>query len=290
MPSRHIVAPAKVNLFLHVLGRRADGYHDLQSLVVFTKFGDELAFSVTEAEGFAGSASGSALAGVDAAELDSIERAATLLYMLQEAPRRGFHRTLDKRIPIAAGLGGGSADAAATLRILNDLWQTRLSEARLEALGARIGADVPVCLRARSTIVSGIGEVLHDAPAMPAMHLVLAHTGKALPTKRVFQTLERTEWSKPAALPASFGSQEALTLFLRGTRNDLTTPALRLQPQIGALLADIAHQPGCMLARMSGSGAACFGLFASEIEAFAGAEGLRQRGWWAVATISPANQ
>ena len=279
------VAPAKVNLFLHILGRRADGYHELQSLVVFTQFGDELEFEPTDDGLIRANVFGPALADVEI-EHDSMAIAARKLRLLAAHPNPGVAYSLAKQIPIAAGLGGGSSDAAAALHALNDLWESNLNRARLEQIGLEIGADVPVCLRARPTLVEGIGERLTEVSAFPeTVFVVLAHTRKALSTADVFKELRRSDWSEVSVTPpAELNTTEALVDFLKTTQNDLEASATRLQPQIGMLLDDIAHQPGCMLARMSGSGAACFGIFASEIEAFAAAERLQHRLWWSVAT------
>ncbi|MFZ1988469.1 MAG: 4-(cytidine 5'-diphospho)-2-C-methyl-D-erythritol kinase [Alphaproteobacteria bacterium] len=278
-------APAKINLFLHILGRRPNGYHEMQSLVVFAAFGDEI--EAEAASDLALRVTGSRASAISnvASDDNLIIRAAKLLRERARIPSLGARISLRKEIPAGAGLGGGSSDAAATLKLLNTLWNLNLPLAELEKIGLSLGADVPVCLRAGATFVGGIGEEL-VACNVPRLHLVLAFTGREMPTAPVFKDLKREEWSKAKASP-SFESADALALDLRETRNDLEAPALRLQPRIGELITEIRHQPGCMLARMSGSGSACFGIFASEIEAFAAAENLaRHHGYWAVATRS----
>ena len=276
------LAPAKINLFLHILGRRPNGYHEMQSLVVFSAFGDEidaepandLSLKVTGSRAFA--------IGSVASYDNLIIRAAKLLRERAGNLALGARIALRKEIPAGAGLGGGSSDAAATLKLLNALWHLNWPLAELEKIGLTLGADVPVCLRAHSTFVGGIGEEL-TACSVPPLWLVLAFTGREMPTAPVFRDLKPEEWSVAmASVPMT--SADALALALHQMRNDLEAPAKRLQPRISELITDIRHQPSCQLARMSGSGSACFGIFASEIEAFAGAEGLIERGYWAVAT------
>ena len=277
-------APAKINLFLHILGKRPNGYHDMQSLVVFSAFGDEI--EAEPASDLTLSISGpraAAIAGVASAD-NLIMRAANLLRERAGRPALGAHLRLRKEIPAGAGLGGGSSDAAVTLKLLNTLWGLNLALSELEGIGLSLGADIPVCLRAQPTWVGGIGEDLEAAEGLPPLWLVLAFTGREMPTAPVFKELKREEWSAVKASP-SFASADALAFDLRDTRNDLEAPALRLQPQIGPLINELRHQPGCQLARMSGSGSACFGIFASEIEAFQAADNLTQHhGLWAVPT------
>ena len=278
-------APAKINLFLHILGRRPNDYHEMQSLVVFTAFGDEIA--VEPANDLLLAVTGSRAAAIaDVASDDNLViRAAKLLRERAGDSSLGARISVRKEIPSGAGLGGGSSDAAATLKLLNGLWKLNLPLGELETIGLSLGADVPVCLRGASTLVGGIGEVLEPAN-VPPLWLVLAFTGREMPTAPVFKELRREEWSAHAAnLP--FTNADALAHALRAARNDLEAPANRLQSAIGALIAEIKHQPGAMLARMSGSGSACFGIFASEIEAFAAMDNLtRRKGYWAVATRS----
>ena len=281
------VAPAKINLFLHILGRRANGYHELQSLVVFSAFGDEVEVESASGSGLDVVASGSwakAIEGV-ANQDNLVIRAAQALRERTGKPSLGARIRLSKEIPVGAGLGGGSSDAAATLKLLNRIWDLGLPLSELESIGLALGADVPVCLRARSSLVEGIGEGLSDVPQLPALSLVLAHTGEVLPTAPVFKDLRRDEWSAaPARLPSSFARIEDLISCLEHARNDLQAPALRLQPAIARLLDDIADRDGCRLARMSGSGAACFGIFAGRSAAEAATTQLKRKGWWATPT------
>ena len=268
------LAPAKVNLALHVTGRRADGYHLIDSLVVFPRLGD-----LIEAEPAAGLSL--AIAGAFARDLGAgadnlVLRAALAL----RRPGDGAALRLTKSLPVAAGIGGGSADAAAALRLLARLWQAPLPG---PAALLRLGADLPVCLAGRSCRMRGIGETL--APlALPPFWLVLANPGVPLATAAVFAGLPRRD-NPPLAAPPALPDAAALAAFLAAQRNDLEIPAAALAPPIAEARAALAAQPGCRLARMSGSGATCFGLFAAGPEALAAAAALiRARpGWWVAA-------
>jgi len=264
-------APAKVNLTLHVVGQRADGYHLLDSLVVFTEIGDRLRFA-TAAE-LRLKVTGPMAAGVPADRTNLVLRAAELM------GGGGATITLEKHLPVAAGLGGGSSDAAAALRGLARLWARALPDAPSVA---RLGADLPVCLAPRPRRMGGIGEDLAEVPQLPAFWLVLVNPGVALATPSVFAALnDKTGRPMPQALPRC-GSAAELATFLRMQRNDLEAPALRLAPVIGAVLAALSAQSGCLMARMSGSGATCFGLFADPLHAAAAARAISaaERGWW----------
>jgi 4-diphosphocytidyl-2-C-methyl-D-erythritol kinase len=265
-------APAKVNLTLHVTGQRADGYHLLDSLVVFTALGDRVQVADAPAQSLV--VTGPMAAGVPADASNLVLRAARLL-----GGDAGAMITLTKTLPMAAGLGGGSSDAAAALRALARLWARPLPAPEL---AARLGADVPVCLAPRPRRMRGIGEVLDEVPPLPALWLVLANPGVALSTQAVFAALtEKTHPPMPATLPRC-ATAAALATFLHRQRNDLEAPATRLTPVIGQVLAALAAQPGCLLARMSGSGATCFGLFANAGHAAAAARTVSaaEPGWW----------
>ena len=193
--------------------------------------------------------------------------------------------TLEKHLPVASGIGGGSADAAATLRGLLSLWDAELDEDRLTELGLKLGADLPVCLSGRPTQMSGIGEILTPAIELPPAWLVLVNPRLALSTPAVFKA--RTGDFTPAApLTGPLPDAVALADALDARRNDLAHPAILLEPTVAAMLAAIASTEDCLLARMSGSGATCFGLYADEETADNAADALRAAhpGWW----ISPA--
>jgi len=287
MPIVRARAPAKLNLFLHVVAKRADGLHELESLVAFSAFGDELEFDLGHA-GLALSVSGPMIGGWSLpweTRDNSVMQAALKLAEGRPARKSAARIHLIKNIPIAAGLGGGTTDAAATLLALNEAWGIGHDEEELERIGLEIGADVPACLRRRATFVSGIGDRLAEVAPLPALALVIAHTKHLLPTQDVFHELDEDGWSgKGPRLPKTFPDVTALVKFLAETRNDLEAPAIRLQPQVERLLEDLRAAKGCLLARMSGSGAACFGIFASDGAAEDAAREVEAKGWWAVAT------
>jgi 4-diphosphocytidyl-2-C-methyl-D-erythritol kinase len=269
-----VFAPAKINLHLHVLGRRDDGYHLLDSLVVFAGVGDRL--SVSPASDLSLTVVGPFAAGLAADTNNLVLRAALGLADLAGVRARGA-LVLEKNLPVASGIGGGSADAAATLRLLCRFWGTA---PELDGLARELGADVPVCLLGRPALMSGIGEVLAPAPALPEVGLVLVNPGAAVSTPGVFRA-RSGGFSEVACFPRD-GWRDAFSLAadLRGTRNDLEAPARVLAPAIGDALGALAGTAGCLLARMSGSGATCFGLFASAEAAQQTAGGIARAGWW----------
>lgn len=274
-------APAKVNLTLHVTGRRDDGYHLLDSVVVFAGVGDRV--TVRPAEMLALDVTGPAAEVLEASgpvDDNIVVRAAHALKAATGYPG-GAHIVLHKALPVASGVGGGSADAAATLRALCRAWKVSLPSEALYALAGRLGADVPVCLHGRATTMTGVGEGLADAPPLPAAWLVLANPGVPLSTPAVFKA-RSGPFSAPAPLDEAPRDAEALAKALEHRRNDLTAAAISLAPEIGTTLAALAATPGCLLARMSGSGATCWGLFATEYAATAAARSLRTAYplWW----------
>ncbi|MDB5666634.1 4-(cytidine 5'-diphospho)-2-C-methyl-D-erythritol kinase [Cypionkella sp.] len=264
-------APAKINLALHVTGQRPDGYHLLDSLVVFAGVGDWV--SVEPAEALSLTVTGPFAAGL-AAEDNLVLRAARLLG-LQAAI------TLDKHLPIASGIGGGSADAAAALRALSAMAGVALPDA---AAVLALGADVPVCLEGVPLRMQGVGEVLTPLPALPECYVVLVNPGVAVATPAVFKALPRKDNPAMAMMPV-WRSAGELAAWLAEQRNDLEAPAIELAPVIAEVKAALAVRPGCLLARMSGSGATCYGLFSSEELAKAAAGALREDApaWWVAA-------
>jgi len=269
-------APAKVNLYLHVVGRRADGYHLLDSLAVFPGVADTVhaapAAAVTlEIIGPHGNGLG---AGPD----NLVLRAAHALASMAGV-EAGARLMLEKRLPVASGIGGGSADAAATLRVLVRLWDVRLPEERLRAVAQGLGADVPVCLASRPARMQGIGEILRPAPALPTFGLALLNPGAAVSTPDVFRAREGV-FSEVPVLPAAWPDAAAMSAGLAQVRNDLEAPALALCPAIAPVLDWLRARPGCLLARMSGSGATCFGLFATP-DAAAAVAAQAPVPWWA---------
>ena len=267
-------APAKINLALHVTAQRGDGYHLLDSLVVFADVGDRI--TVAAADAVSLTVTGPMAAGLTLGDDNLVLRAARSFGV---AP--GAAISLEKNLPVASGIGGGSSDAAATLRALARLWQRPLPDA---AAVLALGADVPVCLAGRPARMTGIGAGLVPL-VLPAAWLVLVNPGVALPTAAVFAGLERHGHpAMPRDLPQFQGVAD-LAAFLRLARNDLEAPAIRLAPAIAQCKASLASMSGCLLARMSGSGATCFGLFANSLTAHAAARALQAAhpGWWVAA-------
>lgn len=270
-------APAKVNLYLHVVGRRADGYHLLDSLAVFPAVGDTVRAEPSDALSLALEGP---FGGALHAEPDNLVlRAARGLADLTCVPAAA-RLTLVKTLPVASGIGGGSADAAAALRLLARLWETAPDETALRTLALWLGADVPVCLAARPARMGGVGEVLSPAPGLPGFGMALVNPGVAVSTPEVFRA-RAGGFSAPAALPPAWADVAGMARDLSSLRNDLEPPAVRLQPVIGEALSALRATPGCLLARMSGSGATCFGVFADAAAAAAAAERVRRPGWWA---------
>ncbi|HYE49937.1 MAG TPA: 4-(cytidine 5'-diphospho)-2-C-methyl-D-erythritol kinase [Azospirillaceae bacterium] len=273
-------AAAKLNLYLHVLGRRDDGYHELDSLIAFTGAHDVV--SVTPAAGFSLTVEGPFAAPLllEGPAGNLVSRAASLLAdSLGRAPDVAI--TLTKNLPVASGIGGGSADAAATLRALAVLWDLAPDDPRPAALAPRLGADVPVCLFGRTAYFGGAGERVEAAPALPDAWLVLANPGVPVPTRDVFAA-RRGGWSAPARLERAPADAAELALMLRERGNDLQAPAQEVAPAVAEVLAALDVTPGCLLSRMSGSGATCFGLYA-DAEAAAAAARLLARvrpAWW----------
>lgn len=282
------LAPAKVNLALHVTGRRDDGYHLIDSLVVFTRFGDRV---------------DAALSGEDHFEVtgryaDGVPRGGeNLILKARDALRShcGAANTppvkigLEKNLPVASGIGGGSSDAAATLRSLTRLWRLELGEADLARIGGPLGADVPMCLAARPLVARGTGDELSILPDFPSLGLVLVNPGLAVETAKVFAALKNAD---NEALPPLPGNIEfhSLRNWLDATRNDLEPPARAIEPTVGAALAAL-RKADAGFARMSGSGATCFGLYETGNVAKRAAATIRKRypNWFVAATRSIAS-
>jgi len=276
-----MLARAKVNLYLHVTGKRADGYHLLDSLIVFADTGDEI--SLAPADKLSLTIDGPFAEGLGAGPDNLVLRAAQALQEVCGA-RRGAVIRLTKNLPVASGIGGGSADAAATLSGLCGLWDVAPGRAALHAIAARLGADVPVCLDGVASFVGGIGEELAPARGLPPAWLLLANPKIATPTPAVFKARHgpfsnAARWRDPPRDFAAFAAR------LQSTANDLTEAAISVTPAIRDVLVALAALPGCVLARLSGSGATCFGLFADEAGARAAENRLRAQepGWWVAA-------
>jgi 4-diphosphocytidyl-2-C-methyl-D-erythritol kinase len=280
-------APAKVNLTLRVLGKRADGYHDLESLVVFARVADRLTLWPGGVLDLGVDGPTAAAAGGLADNL--VLRAAQALAARVPGLRLGRF-ALTKQLPVAAGIGGGSADAAAALRLLAQLNKLG-DDARLMEAARTTGADVPVCLDPRPRMMRGVGDVLSPPLALPALPAVMVNPGVPVPTKDVFAQLglapgeQRGETS--AIDPVKLKERAALIAYLEARPNDLEAPAVALQPVIADVLAALAGQGGCLLARMSGSGATCFGLFETDVAAQSAAHALASAhsAWWIAPTV-----
>lgn len=285
------LAPAKVNLALHVTGRRADGYHLLDSLVIHGGAADRV-FARTvdrDASGPDGSTDRVPRISLDiegpfadglAGDGDNLVIAAARL-LGSEALRLGrsvadVSLRLEKGLPIASGIGGGSSDAAATLRLLDRVWGLGLGRRRLAEISLPLGADVPMCVWGEPLRARGIGEEITSLPAFPSFGLVLVNPGVPVSTPAVFRALESRHNPPMPATIDRFLTVDALVAWLRGTRNDLQPSAVTVAPVIGDVLAWLEAQPGCLLARMSGSGATCFGLF----EDVSPSIGAAPTGWW----------
>jgi 4-diphosphocytidyl-2-C-methyl-D-erythritol kinase len=277
-----VFAPAKVNLYLHLLGQRVDGYHLLDSLIAFADIGDEVAavpagpLSLT-----VGGPEAAAL--TDLGDDNLVLRAAHRLVADQRIDR-GAALHLDKRLPVSSGIGGGSSNAAAALRALIALWNCPIDEARAMTIAAELGADVPACLAARPVRAGGIGEQLEPIAALPPFGIVLTNPNLPLPTAAVFGA-RRGPFTKSDPPIIDGQDSNGLIAVLASCRNDLTEAALSIVPEIGAALHRLAALPGALLARMSGSGATCFALFADR-DAARGAKAVLARaepGWWSCA-------
>lgn len=277
-------APAKVNLTLHVLGRRPDGYHELESLVAFAGTGDDLSLRPGELSLSVSGPTANAAGG----EADNLvlKAARALARRIPGLSTGAFHLT--KRLPVAAGLGGGSADAAAALRLLARLNGLSRDDPAILASASETGADVPVCLQSRARMIGGAGEVLGPPLRLPPLFAVLANPGVPVATAAVFRTLGRGERGTASPHPtiAPAIDRSRLVAVIAGGRNDLETAAIALAPAIGEALASMRAATGCRLARMSGSGATVFGLFDDGAASVAAEKAIRRArpGWWVRAT------
>jgi 4-diphosphocytidyl-2-C-methyl-D-erythritol kinase len=292
--SNSIKAAAKLNLYLHILATRADGYHTLESLVVFTDLTDHL--SVRKSDVLSLEVTGEFAADSGNPESNLALKAA---HALQQATntQHGAHLVLEKNIPVGAGLGGGSADAAATLQLLNNHWQLALSLDELKKIGKKIGADVPMCLEGKPLIARSIGDELEPlAKKIPALHAVLVYPRKLLSTAHVYANFDhppkndrrriRSHRTKLEGLLTETGPSQEIGAFfaqLASSRNDLGRPAISLMPEIAKVLLALQTAPGPKrFVRMSGSGACCFALVDNRDAAENLAAHIRTQypGWW----------
>lgn len=286
-PALILSAPGKINLCLHVVGRRSDGYHLLESLAGFTALGDTLVFAA--ADRLTLERGGPEAGGLPAPDHDLILRAARALAAAAEIEPLARIKHV-KRLPIGGGLGGGSSDAATTLIGLARLWRVDLMRVDLAELAEKLGADVPMCLMRRAAVMRGAGEALTPVAPLPAAPLLLVNPRRPAPTAEVFRRYAagaRPGRARhlPMLTPPPRDARE-LAAQLADCGNDLTPAAIETVPAIAEVLAALARLPGCLLARMTGSGATCFAIFAEEAELRAAerAIGAGHPDWWRAAT------
>ncbi|CAH2395072.1 4-diphosphocytidyl-2-C-methyl-D-erythritol kinase [Mesorhizobium ventifaucium] len=282
-------AHAKINLALHVTGRRADGYHTIESLAVFTRFGDRVEVELADSDGF--SASGRYASAVPLDDGNLVVKARDALRK-QAGPRHTppVAIRLEKNLPVASGVGGGSSDAATALRGLVEAWRLGLDDADLARVGLSLGADVPMCLMAKPLIARGVGDELSTVPGFPALGLVLVNPGTAISTADAFNALSDRDNEGLPPLPRDLHFH-SIRNWLEITRNDLEPAARAIQPIIGKALS-VLNKAGAGFARMSGSGATCFGLFETGNVAKRAAVDIRSRhpGWFVAATRSMTSE
>jgi 4-diphosphocytidyl-2-C-methyl-D-erythritol kinase len=276
-------APAKVNLFLHVGERRPDGFHELESLVVFADAGDML--TLAPADGLSLAVEGLFSAGLATDDNLVLKAARAFAGATGTAPLGRF--VLTKNLPVASGLGGGSADAAAALRLLSSRHAGQVNDARLLEIATTVGSDVPACVLSRALMMRGRGEHLDPLQRFPKLNALLVNPGQSVSTAEVFKRLEIRTGTGKVSLPGAFDNSDALIRFLRTTRNDLEAPARTIAPAIRTALDEISRMPGIQIARMTGSGATCFGLFETGLDARMAATALTRShpDWWIAPTV-----
>ena len=288
-------APAKINLFLHVTGKRDDGYHLLESLVCFTAAGDALSGELRDDGKITLSITGPMAGDLsDAPSEDNLVIRAARLLQQETQTSLGAALVLDKRLPVASGIGGGSADAAATLRLLVDMWKLDLDADTLSRIALSLGADVPVCLRGQTVLMSGIGETLTDLPEFPSLPMVLINPGKPVSTPAIFKAREEDAFSNENLwdVTTHYQSGAALAADLQDCGNDLTLAATSILPEICDILNALAREEGCLLARMSGSGATCFAIYDTTDQAEQAAKTIASahEDWWITPTHTLSEQ
>lgn len=280
-----VFAPAKVNLYLHITGRRDDGYHTIDSLAAFADIGDQVHIEPANDFSFniVGPNAGAFTAQERDASPDSSNLVVKAVWALSRAAQKipNLRLTLTKTLPLASGLGGGSSDAAATLWALKEWWGLPGNFAPLHSILASLGSDVPACWHCQPVHMTGTGDDLTPAPAMPEIPIVLAHPGKICRTKDVYAGFG-SKFSNIYGMPESFDTLDQLVTFLELCRNDLLPSAVKAVPEIQAVTGILQMQTGCRLARMSGSGATCFGLFTNEEESIHAVEKILRAhpAWW----------
>lgn len=275
-------APAKINLALHVTGQRQDGYHTLDSLVAFADFGDTVTVEKADADGFSMSGPFSSTLGQSDDNL-VLKARALLQDKIRDADSVSHYAVaLEKNLPVASGIGGGSADAAAALRALNKVWALGLGVSELQSLSQSLGADLPMCVLSRAARVSGIGDIVVPLPSFPTVPAVLVNPLVEVSTPAIFNGLNTKSNAPMPDLPAKDLTLVALIDYLLACRNDLEPPARHVALEINHVLTALQAHTNCLLARMSGSGATCFALFESEEHAKSAEETLLgfRPDWW----------
>jgi 4-diphosphocytidyl-2-C-methyl-D-erythritol kinase len=280
--ARAAFAPAKVNLFLHV-GAPEGGYHPVCSLMAFADVGDRV--STFDAEALCLRVAGPFAHSLTGEDDNLVLRAARALIGEARRPLAPVGLSLEKQLPVASGLGGGSSDAGAALRLLRETFGLSLDNHRLEALAASLGADGVACLWGAPAIAQGRGERLSSAPGLPPLDAVLVNPRVPVSTAEVYRRFDehgRFGDVTPPAAPDAFEDATELAAWLAGQRNDLEAPAISVAPVVGAVLETLANEPETLIARVSGSGGTCFALCASDIEAESLAERLEAMvpDWW----------
>ena len=279
-----VQAPAKVNLYLHVTGRRADGYHLLDSLFVFTQDGDKI--SVQTAPELSLTITGPYASLLSAGEDNIVLKAArALAAVCHIEPKAKI--ILEKNLPVASGIGGGSADAAAVLKALVRLWNVKISSEKLHETALHLGADVPSCLESKAVQVSGIGDVLMPAPKLPNFFILLVNSNNPVPTPAVFKT-RAPIFSQARPLTEEITDFDSFVRALSDRHNDLCAAACQIEPTIEQVLRVLKENVYCRLAGMSGSGGTCFGLFLREEEISSAYEEIRSKhpDWWVLKTAA----
>lgn len=281
-------APAKLNLYLHITGRRADGYHDLDSLVAFAGVGDEVRLEPAETFSVIIEGPQAAALKTEDASHNLVVKAAHSLATLVSKPLN-VTLALVKNLPVASGIGGGSSDAAAALRALAKHWGIDVADPRLAQAAAQHGQDVPACLKIESNYLTATGTA--PGPLLPYADIVMVNPNKALATPSVYQTYRdgAQDFSPHAVLTEAPKDLETLVMLLKERRNDLEESAAQLMPEIPVIIGDLSNNEGCLFARMSGSGATCFGIFADRNTARNTAAALLKKNpnWWVVQSYIP---
>lgn len=267
----HTLARAKINLDLLITGRRADGYHLLDSLVVFADYGDQL--SLEDAPNLTLDVIGAPLS----TGADNLVLKAAKLMQEYTGQQKGGHFILEKNLPVASGIGGGSADAAAALKLCVEMWGVEIEDGALDDMALALGADVPVCLRSHACHMQGVGDKLSRITFAFPLYLLLANPGIPVSTQDIFsaRSAQNIPFSMARTLPRHIENSAQLMELLSASQNDLENIACGLYPQIGDMIKILTETDGCLLGRMSGSGATCFGLYRTKIQATQALETVR---------------